>query len=128
MGTSEKGCCSKCGAPIERIVKAVGGTIGHSWNDHQDDLAIGQRAEKAAKGGHGYKKYTTGWRPTCECGTGVVPAVVLDPFGGSGTVGLVADRLGRDAILIDLNPEYSEMQRQRVTADAPLFAEVAGGE
>ena len=31
--------------------------------------------------------------------------VVLDPFGGAGTTGLVADRLGRDAILIELNPE-----------------------
>ncbi len=32
---------------------------------------------------------------------------VLDPFGGSGTVGLVADRLQRNAVLIDLNPDYS---------------------
>jgi hypothetical protein len=29
-----------------------------------------------------------------------------------------------DAILIDLNPEYSAMQRERVTQDAPMFAEV----
>lgn len=49
---------------------------------------------------------------------------VLDPFGGSGTVGLVADRLGRDAILIELNPEYADMARARITQDAPLFAEV----
>jgi len=34
--------------------------------------------------------------------------VVLDPFGGAGTVGLVADRLGRDAVLCELNPEYAE--------------------
>lgn len=32
--------------------------------------------------------------------------VVLDPFGGSGTVGMVARALGRRAILIDLSPEY----------------------
>ena len=49
---------------------------------------------------------------------------VLDPFGGSGTVGLVADRLGRDAILIELNPEYADMARNRITEDSPLFAEV----
>ncbi|HEY1188793.1 MAG TPA: site-specific DNA-methyltransferase, partial [Gemmata sp.] len=33
---------------------------------------------------------------------------VLDPFGGSGTTGMVADRLGRDAVLVELNPEYAE--------------------
>jgi len=49
---------------------------------------------------------------------------VLDPFGGAGTVGLVADRLERDAVLIELNPEYAEMARQRIRGDAPLFAEV----
>lgn len=31
---------------------------------------------------------------------------VLDPFGGAGTTGLVADRLGRNAILMELNPKY----------------------
>jgi DNA modification methylase len=51
--------------------------------------------------------------------------VVLDPFGGSGTTGLVADRLQRDAILIELNPEYAEMARRRIEADGPLFADVA---
>ena len=49
---------------------------------------------------------------------------VLDPFGGAGTTGLVADRHGRDAILIELNPEYSEMARKRIFNDSPLFAEV----
>lgn len=48
--------------------------------------------------------------------------VVLDPFGGAGTTGLVADRHGRDAILIELNPGYADMARERIRADAPLFA------
>lgn len=51
---------------------------------------------------------------------------VLDPFGGAGTTGLVADRLGRDAILIELNPEYAEMARRRIHGDAPLFVDVQG--
>ncbi len=50
---------------------------------------------------------------------------VLDPFGGAGTTGLVADRLGRDSILIELNPEYAELARRRITDDAPLFVEVS---
>jgi len=50
--------------------------------------------------------------------------VVLDPFAGAGTTGLVADRLGRDAILIELNEDYSGISRRRIQDDAPLFAEV----
>ena len=49
---------------------------------------------------------------------------VLDPFGGSGTTGLVADRLGRDAILIELNPEYAAMAERRISGDAPMFTSV----
>lgn len=49
---------------------------------------------------------------------------ILDPFGGAGTTGLVADRLQRNAILVELNPDYAEMARRRLYRDAPLFAEV----
>jgi DNA modification methylase len=42
---------------------------------------------------------------------------ILDPFGGSGTTGLVAARLGRTATLIDLNPEYAILARARIEAD-----------
>jgi DNA modification methylase len=42
---------------------------------------------------------------------------VLDPFGGAGTTGLVAQRLGRDALLIELNPEYAAMAERRIAAD-----------
>lgn len=49
---------------------------------------------------------------------------VLDPFGGAGTTGLVADRLQRNALLIELNDGYIDIARRRIAADAPLFAEV----
>ncbi len=49
---------------------------------------------------------------------------VLDPFGGAGTTGLVADRLGRNAILIELNPEYAAMAERRIRGDAGMFADV----
>jgi DNA modification methylase len=49
---------------------------------------------------------------------------VLDPFGGAGTTGMVADRLGRDAVLIELNPEYAAMAQNRIKGDAGMFAEV----
>jgi DNA modification methylase len=49
---------------------------------------------------------------------------VLDPFGGAGTTGLVADRLQRDAILVELNPEYAEIAQRRLGKDGGMFAEV----
>ena len=53
-----------------------------------------------------------------------VPCRVLDPFGGAGTTGLVADRLKRDAILIEINPQYAAMARRRIESDNPLFTTV----
>jgi site-specific DNA-methyltransferase (adenine-specific) len=49
---------------------------------------------------------------------------VLDPFGGAGTVGLVADRLGRNAVLIELNDRYCWLARNRIQEDAPMFTRV----
>jgi site-specific DNA-methyltransferase (adenine-specific) len=40
--------------------------------------------------------------------------VVLDPFGGSGTVGVSAKKHGWDYILIDNSPEYCEMAEKRI--------------
>jgi DNA modification methylase len=50
--------------------------------------------------------------------------MVLDPFGGAGTSGVVADRLARDATLIELNPEYAAIAERRIRGDAGMFAEV----
>jgi site-specific DNA-methyltransferase (adenine-specific) len=48
----------------------------------------------------------------------------LDCFAGAGTTLLVADRLQRDAIGIELNTAYTEMAMQRCRDDAPLFVDV----
>ncbi|MCY3634793.1 MAG: DNA methyltransferase [bacterium] len=61
----------------------------------------------------------TEWRPP-----DTRPAVVLDCFAGSGTVGLAADRLQRDSVLIEVSPAYAAMAAERIQADSPLFAEV----
>lgn len=50
--------------------------------------------------------------------------VVLDPFGGAGTTALVAERLGRNAVLIELNPEYADITKRRLETDGGLFANV----
>ncbi len=49
---------------------------------------------------------------------------ILDPFAGAGTTGLVADQHQRNAILIELNPDYSAMAERRIRGDAGMFAEV----
>lgn len=46
---------------------------------------------------------------------------VLDPFGGAGTTALVADRLGFDCTLIELNPAYAEIARARIADEQGMF-------
>jgi hypothetical protein len=70
------------------------------------------------------KTATTGWRPTCDHDHEPIPCTVLDFFAGACTVGLVADRLGRDSIMIELNPEYAEMGRKRIEDDAGWVADI----
>ena len=126
-GTSQHGVCAKCGAPWARDVE-----VEHRQRaDMKEVRARGSNPTELDPSSRwdGYpdlrKVVTTkGWVASCECGADVVPATVLDPFGGSGTVGLVADRLGRDAILIEISPEYAQMAADRITADAPMFTSV----
>ena len=50
--------------------------------------------------------------------------IVLDPFAGSGSTGVAADREGFDAIIVELSPAYAEIARKRLEKDAGLFANV----
>ena len=130
-GTSEKGCCSVCGAPWVRLVKST--TRFESGSGKAGNVPNGKHAgtEQAESGTYDIRMgpvketTTTGWQPTCSCDAPIEPCVVLDPFGGAGTVGLVADRLGRDAILIEISSEYADMARRRIEGDNPLFARVS---
>ena len=57
---------------------------------------------------------TVGWRPTCACPDGEpIPCTVLDPFAGSGTTLMVARKLGRNAVGIELKPEYQSLIQDR---------------
>lgn len=94
--------CSQCGAAWRRIVVPTGHVNRRELAHH-----IGRSATKVD---------STGWAPTsrapdqweasCAHAAPVASGVVLDPFGGTGTVGLVAQQEGRRAVLIDLNPDY----------------------
>lgn len=120
-GAPEHGCCSTCGAPWRRIVEASGGILGQSWNDHKDDLRRGNRYHGSGGlkegGSEPYRRSTLGWEPGCDCPEAdPIPCTVLDPFAGSGTTGVVAMRMGRSFIGIELNPDYCRFARERIAA------------
>ena len=116
-GTSEKGYCPACGKAWERQTEKKGATT------HQ--LAEGKgmlNTSRSWKGGDvpvaTYK--TIGWLPSCQCGDlKPVLGIVLDPFFGAGTTGLVAKKLGRHYIGIELNEAYIGMAQKRIAA-APM--------
>ena len=117
-GTSEKGVCKKCGAPWVRVVEKVGESkyteIGSpqglnrsvmQWNDsHPTKNARWFNTNK-----------TLDWLPSCNCDAGEpVPAVVIDPFCGSGQTGIAVLNLGRSFIGIDLKREYCDVAKARL--------------
>lgn len=122
--------CAECAAPRLREVEVDYVNPGNRTTNgprsidrkHADHGTAGfeRRLER--------RTTTTGWEATCGCEAPDAAAVVLDPFSGAGTTGLVALRLGRSYIGIELNPDYAAMGRQRLRDDAPLLntpAEVA---
>jgi DNA modification methylase len=131
-GTSERGVCPECGAPWVRVVATERGPAPRErGGKNYGATAQGTSPTSALRkvGGDDWYAYagkseTTGWRPSCTHAADPIPATVLDPFAGSGTTGMVAQSLGRRAVLIDLNPDYlaQAMTRNR---DIPLGLEVA---
>lgn len=115
-GTSDAGCCSACGTPRSRLLKkdglrAVRGKTGHRNIDKVYDQ-VG--ATSAMRTGEVATYSTEGWRANCKCKDGLfIPCTVLDPFGGSGTVGEVALANGRSVVLIDLNPANEQLMKER---------------
>ncbi|WP_375431018.1 DNA-methyltransferase [uncultured Friedmanniella sp.] len=51
---------------------------------------------------------------TCGCAAGHRPGLVLDPFFGVGSTGLAAERLGRDWLGIELNPDFAREAAHRL--------------
>lgn len=130
-GTSEAGCCVVCRAPMERqtekVVTLTSGS-GRSGIKPTGKGAGGTQTESGdydVRMGPTVRSTTKGWQPTCSCAAGApVPCQVLDPFSGAGTSLMVADRLGRDAIGIELSADYINIARRRLAKDAGMFAEI----
>jgi site-specific DNA-methyltransferase (adenine-specific) len=53
-------------------------------------------------------------QPTCACGASWERGVVLDPFIGSGTTAIAAERLGRNWLGVELNPAFAQLAEERI--------------
>lgn len=121
-GTSEGGCCCRCGKPLVREVRRTRVPTRPGTSTKATQAAIVQGNRDPLR--HVTKVESLGWRSDCECAwVGDLPSrcVVLDPFAGSGTTLAVSERLGRDSVGIELNPDYITLTKERlgVTEGAP---------
>lgn len=136
--TSAKGVCPHCGEPWVRLVekdrkptrpgrdtkvtaKMVGDTATATSKSYNRSNHIGNRDPKR----HITVTQTVGWRPGCTCPAAEpVPAVVLDPFVGSGTVLSVALEHGRRAVGCELNEANWPLIEARLrSSQTSLFGE-----
>ena len=119
--------CTVCGKLRERVVRKSGGTTGHSWHDHSNDLVQGQSQEHGLMS-KGFKTdYQVESLGFTDCGHNAYqPGLVLDPFSGAGTTCLAAQQLGRRAVGVDLSEAYTRLAIKRLEA-MPLPLGMTGG-
>jgi DNA modification methylase len=88
-GTSEKGCCPKCGSPWERTIERTG-----HINKREPAHAPNKCPTKTDSTGWApTTRATDKWQPTCSCGIEeTIPCTALDPFAGAGTTLWVAEQ------------------------------------
>lgn len=128
-GTSEAGECEKCGKAWVRVTDTeyhnTDSATGEAWSGNGQKAAAAPHSTAGkvnVKTGDGSWTYaertrritsTLGFIPQCECDAPARPQTVLDPFGGAGTTMIVAAKLGRRCISIELNEEYAAMSIER---------------
>lgn len=128
-GTSERGVCAACGAPWEREEQRPQPprqTVEEVPRNKRDGgLSSEAGFERIGMTHFAYNKWlkenpsrTVGWKKRCACaGSDTVPAIVLDPFMGSGTSALVALRSGRRYVGLELNPDYLLLAEGRIARE-----------
>ena len=120
-GTSEKGRCSSCGEQWERVADRTVSKSMQTGNAWQEGREKAHHHGPSRPGSfHGAQSATIGWRCGCECDADPESSIVLDPFLGSGTTGMVCQDLGRKWIGFELNEDYAPLIEQR-TKQIGLF-------
>jgi DNA modification methylase len=124
--------CPVCGMARERIVDSefvlqqdVSKDKGVRGANDQKPMDVSNKWQGVPRGTTTY--HTVGWT-SCDCGADWIAGTVLDPFAGSGTVGEVARNLCRNAILLELNPDYGRLISDRTMAHTPPLTAYFGEE
>jgi len=118
-GTSHFGACAECKTPYQRLVEK-GDVPKRKTRDNLLGVYPGRKTTTRLNSVDMavIPTETTGWGKTCNCTTDAVePCVVLDPFSGAGTTGVVAIKHSRCYIGTELNPDYLEISRKRIQAE-----------
>ena len=102
--------CKKCGKAREKVYEDTGNVLMEHGSKKMD-LAVDRHEKRNTLS---VKEYKTIGYTSCNCGMGFKSGLVLDPFTGSGTTGVVAKRLGMDFIGIELNKNYIKMAKKRI--------------
>ncbi len=89
-------------------------------NDHDYEML---NTVKILVDDSGSKDIPIGFKPSCKCNADFEPGTVLDPFAGSGTVGVVAMKQEKNAILIEISPEYCNIIKKRLNWGVGLDVE-----
>lgn len=117
-GSSEHGVCADCFEPYRRVLSKSRAPTRPGTTTKIEGATSDEYGNRDPQ-----RHITTtthlGWEPGCNCGCpDILPSVIIDPFAGAGTVGLVARRLGRSFIGIELKPDYVRIGESRITAPA----------
>ena len=118
-----KGVCTTCGEGLrpDTAKRASGKPTTSAAGGFRSQL-MGEPERKAdrAEWAPGVSRTTTGWACACDTPGKTRPAVVLDPFGGTGTTAAVAKALGCVGISVDLSADYCRLAEWRTNGDGYL--------
>lgn len=125
-GTPLGGCCSQCRTPYQRQME-LGEISERSTRVNTLNVIPGRDKPSRLQSTNmeTIPKKTIGWIQSCDCEESESqPSLVLDPFTGSGTVGVVAMNNNCNFIGIELNPEYAKIAEKRIYENNPMFGNV----
>jgi len=148
IATCERGACPTCGKQWARVmenkVPVMGVDLpksvrrknqGASSADNPTSAITVSGGDKWVEWKKEHPTQTLGYMPTCSCypkpddwakwkehydAQETIPAVVFDPFMGSGVTALTARRLGRNYIGTEISPEYVEICNHRLEQETML--------